>query len=110
MDGGEVVILTHWWPFTPKKIPGTYFCWRLATVQLEGLSQLQNPVTSSGTEPTTFWLVVQCLNQLCWRNYFDIQLTVDYPCTDYLPLCTIYFCELPYFCIIRFGGYRQPFQ
>jgi hypothetical protein len=25
-DGGEVVTLTHWPPFTPRKIPGTHFC------------------------------------------------------------------------------------
>jgi hypothetical protein len=28
-----------------------------ATVWLEGLSQLKNPMTSSGIEPATFWLV-----------------------------------------------------
>jgi hypothetical protein len=32
---------------------------------LEGLGQVKNPMTSSGTEPVTFWVVVQCLNQLC---------------------------------------------
>jgi hypothetical protein len=32
--------------FTPRVI-----------VWLEGLSQLKNPVTSSGTKPGTFWLV-----------------------------------------------------
>jgi hypothetical protein len=25
-DGGEVVGLTRWPPFTPKKIPGAHFC------------------------------------------------------------------------------------
>jgi hypothetical protein len=25
-DGGEVVSLTHWPPFTPRKMPGTNFC------------------------------------------------------------------------------------
>jgi hypothetical protein len=28
-----------------------------ATVRLEGLGQLKNPMTSSGMEPATFWLV-----------------------------------------------------
>jgi hypothetical protein len=28
-----------------------------AIVQLEGLGQLKNPVTSLGNEPVTFWLV-----------------------------------------------------
>jgi hypothetical protein len=27
-------------------------------VQLEGLSQLKNPMTSTGIEPATFWLVI----------------------------------------------------
>jgi hypothetical protein len=38
-----------------------------ATVWLEGLGQLKNPMTSSGIKLTTFWLVAQCLNQLCHR-------------------------------------------
>jgi hypothetical protein len=29
-DGGEVVSLMRWPPFTPKKIPGTHFCYRLS--------------------------------------------------------------------------------
>jgi hypothetical protein len=32
-------------------------------VRLEGLGQLKNPMTS-GTEPATFRLVAQCLNQV----------------------------------------------
>jgi hypothetical protein len=35
-----------------------------ATVSLEGLSQLNNPMTSSGMEPATFRFVAQYLNQL----------------------------------------------
>jgi hypothetical protein len=27
-DGGEVVSFTRRLPFTPRKIPGTHFCWR----------------------------------------------------------------------------------
>jgi hypothetical protein len=30
MDGGEVVSLRRRLPFTPRKIPGTHFCWRLS--------------------------------------------------------------------------------
>jgi hypothetical protein len=36
-------------------------------VGLEGLGQLKNPMTSSGIEPATFWLVTQCLNQVHYR-------------------------------------------
>jgi hypothetical protein len=34
-------------------------------MQLEGLGQLKNPVTSSGIEPATFWLRLKML-----KNYF----------------------------------------
>jgi hypothetical protein len=33
-------------------------------LEVEGVSQLKNPVASSGVEPVTFWLVAWCLNQL----------------------------------------------
>jgi hypothetical protein len=32
-DGGEAVSLTHLSPFTPRKIPGTHFCYRLSRPQ-----------------------------------------------------------------------------
>jgi hypothetical protein len=35
-----------------------------ATVWMEGLGQLKNPMTPSGIKPTTFWLAAQCLNHL----------------------------------------------
>jgi hypothetical protein len=36
-------------------------------VRLEELGKLKNQMTSSGTEPATFRLVAQCLNQLHYR-------------------------------------------
>jgi hypothetical protein len=38
-----------------------------ATVRLEGLGQLKNQMTSSGIEPDTFRIAVECLNQLRYR-------------------------------------------
>jgi hypothetical protein len=32
-DGGEVVNLMHWLPFTQRKITGTHFCYRLSRSQ-----------------------------------------------------------------------------
>jgi hypothetical protein len=38
-----------------------------AIVWLEGLGQMKNPMTSSGTEPVTLRLVAWCLNHLRYR-------------------------------------------
>jgi hypothetical protein len=71
IDGGEVVSLTCWPPFNPRKFPGTHFSWRpsppRAIVRLEGLGKLKNTIISSGIEPATSRLVTQCLNQLRYR-------------------------------------------
>jgi hypothetical protein len=49
-------------PFTPREIPGIEAeLTPGATVGLEGLGQLKNPMTSLGSELVTFWLVAQCI-------------------------------------------------
>jgi hypothetical protein len=57
-DGGEVFSPMWWHPFTPRKIPGAHFCDDPRTiVWLEELGELENPMTSLGTDSTTFQLV-----------------------------------------------------
>ena len=61
-EGGKVVSLTHWLHLPPISVRG----WvdPRAIVWPEGLYQWKIPVMSPGIKPTTFWFVVQCLNQL----------------------------------------------
>jgi hypothetical protein len=67
-DGSKVVSLTRPPPFTPQEDSWYSFLLEAdSTPGLEGLSQLKNPVPSLVTEPATFRLVTQCLNQLRYR-------------------------------------------
>jgi hypothetical protein len=80
-DGGEVVSLTRWPPYTP---PGRFLVlisvrgrvYPRVIVQLEELGKLKTP-TSLGLNPTTFRLVTQCLNQLCYRMPHGISITQE---------------------------------
>jgi hypothetical protein len=60
-DGSETVNLRCQPPFNPRRflVPISVRCWvnPRATVWLEGLGQLRNPMTSSGIKPATFRLV-----------------------------------------------------
>jgi hypothetical protein len=59
-DGAEVVRLRRRPPYIPRQIPGTHFvrgCVKPMTImQLEGLGQLKNPMTSLEMEPTSLRL------------------------------------------------------
>jgi hypothetical protein len=51
-------------------------------VQLEGLGQLKNPITSLGIKPMTFWLVGYCRNQPGYRIPRDYGKDTFYVSSD----------------------------
>ena len=68
-EGGKVVSPTHRPPLCPQEIFLIFISvrgWldRRARLRPEDLCQWKIPMTTSGLEPATFWLVAQCLNQL----------------------------------------------
>jgi hypothetical protein len=68
-DGCEVVSLTN--PLSPGRflvlISVRNSVESRATVGLEGIGQLRNPMTLSEIQPSTFNLGVCCLKELCYR-------------------------------------------
>jgi hypothetical protein len=52
--GGQVVGLMCWPSFTPRKIPGIHFCYRLRQPQghnvVGSIRSIKKPLTSSGIE------------------------------------------------------------
>ena len=79
-EGGKVVSLRFRPPLPPGNILGTHLCYRLSRPQghsaAEKLSQWKIFITSSGIEPATFRLVVQCLNQQ--RHHCCVYFWVKY--------------------------------
>jgi hypothetical protein len=61
-EGGKVVSPTHWPPLTAISFTGWVDF--SALVWPEESSRLKMPMIPSGIEPATFWLAVQCFNQL----------------------------------------------
>jgi hypothetical protein len=101
--------------YSPEKVSGTHFCWRLSKpqslVRLEGLGKLKkkNSFTSSGLEPATFRIVAYCLN-----HYATAKTDIYMYIYIYICICILYnYCRGTYTCYSNsftflFNFYRPP--
>jgi hypothetical protein len=77
-EDGKVLSPTHWLPLPPQEIFLILISVRgwvdsRAIVRPKGLCQWKIPMTPSGVEPATFWLVAQCLNLFSgYRKLFQV--------------------------------------
>ena len=88
-EGGKVVSPTHRQPLPPKEIFLALISIRdwvdpSATVRPEGLCQWKMPMTPTGNEPATFWLVVQYFNELRYRVSLGYTYTSKIQCEKYM--------------------------
>jgi hypothetical protein len=69
IDGSEVVSLTCWLSFTPRRflvlISIRGWVDPKVIVRMEGLGKLKIPMTTLGIEPVTFWFVTTMLPRDC---------------------------------------------
>jgi hypothetical protein len=65
--------------YPQRNVPGTHFCHRLSQPQdhiaARRIVLMKIPMTPLGIEPATFWLVVNCLNQLDIHKIHNRQRT-----------------------------------
>jgi hypothetical protein len=66
-DGGEVVSPMRRRPFTPRKIPGTHFCWRLSRPKGHGAAGRARHLSPSESDETS-------------PHYFILHLRLNVPC------------------------------
>jgi hypothetical protein len=76
-------------------------------VQLKGLGQLKNPMTSLGIEPTTFWLVAYAAENHCCPKQSKIWLILKNLEKKCMELYTLQRCQYSLLLCKRRLGFVQ---